>query len=78
MFVNDFYWICDFRDKYGATPKDRLSGEEENYQEIVCLLDSKNEPLLEEHVIKVSVCFQVRTTVLQVSNFLATTLQVVK
>lgn len=32
-----------FRDKYGATPKDRLSEEEENYTEIVGLLNRKNE-----------------------------------
>ena len=32
-----------FRDKYDATPKDRLSEEEENYTEIVGLLNRKSE-----------------------------------
>lgn len=58
MCVNDFCCICDFRDKYGATPKDRLSEGEVNYQEIIDLLDSKTDPVLQEHIIKVSVYFQ--------------------
>ena len=46
------------RDKYGATPKDRLSEREENYQEIINILDSKSDLVLPEHIIKVSVYFQ--------------------
>ena len=35
-------FLFSFRDKYGATPKDRLSEEEENYGEIVSLLNRRS------------------------------------
>ena len=35
-------FFCFSRDNYGATPKDRLSEEEENYREIVGLLNRKS------------------------------------
>ena len=37
-----FFVFVFFRDKYGATPKDRLSEEEEYYEEIVSLLNVKS------------------------------------
>ena len=55
--------MCGFRDRIGATPKERLSEEEENYQEIVDLLDKKSKPVLQEDIIKVSVRFQVYSVV---------------
>ena len=51
----DYKWICGFSDLFGATPKDSLSEDEENYQEILDLLDNKREPILQDNIIKVSV-----------------------
>lgn len=61
--ICDVFTFCDCRDNYGATPKDRLSKEEENYQEIVHLLDGKSKlvpqqqrgPALRKPTIQVSV-----------------------
>jgi len=58
MFVLDYKWSLLnlwLRDLLGATPKDRLSKDEENYQEILDLLDKKSEPILQDYIIKVSV-----------------------
>ena len=41
MFFGFFIFFI-FRDNYGATPKDRLSEEEEYYEEIVSLLNVKS------------------------------------
>ena len=65
--VYEVYWICGFRDHVGATPKERLSEEEGNYQDIVNLLDSKSEPVLQDDIIKVSVRFQVCSVVFQLA-----------
>lgn len=57
------YSFYDCRDKFEATPKDRLSDEYQNYQEITDLLDESSlppeniDPLFQEHTITVSVCF---------------------
>ena len=55
--VHSFY---DFRDHFKATPKDRLSDESHNYQELAHLLGTfhrlpaMSDPVFQEHAITVS------------------------
>ena len=47
-------YVC--RDRYDATPKDRLSEDEENYQEIAHLLDKYHQQHWNLDLQQVSVC----------------------
>ena len=58
--MNAKFLTCNCRDNYGATPKDRLSEEEENYHEIIDLLNKNSKPVPQQQsvpkpTIKVSI-----------------------
>jgi len=65
--VCGIYSFC--RDKFGATPKNRLDEKEENYEEILQLLH-KYQFVLEEHTIKVGILSTVYKFVQYLSSYL--------
>ena len=58
--MNAKFLTCNCRDNYGATPKDRLSEEEEYFHEIIDLLNKNSKPVPQQQsvpkpTIKVSI-----------------------
>ena len=51
--MNAKFLTCNCRDNYGATPKDRLSEEEENYREIIDLLNKNSKPVPQQQSVPV-------------------------